>query len=216
MSFLLVGSSARSEDAGWDAGWIDNKTASSVLPYAYISQDVYGSSRTVAGWSRIAEWTTIFSRGGLAGQIDTATAAGFYAALYRNNATGELTIAYRGSETTWNDWETNIESRSRDGTSSVPFCRRSRHPRQNAISESSFDNCNRALFGWRLATYASQQSPGVITKVVTFNSARPPIVSSTTSGRINQINVIVPGELISDPYTKTDLFGLTARQNLQR
>ena len=198
---LLFGVQVRSEDAGW----IDTPTASSVLPYAYMSQDAYSAdARPLAGWTRIADWKTIFSRGGLSADIITsADKAGFSAALYRNNATGELTIAYRGTQGLAG-WGANIEA----GVGTVPgqyhFAAalatlvKTQYPKAPSITATGHS------LGGALATYASQQSPG-ITKVLTFNSARPPIVSSVTSGRGTQINVVVPGEVVGDPNTKSDV-----------
>ncbi|MCK1481004.1 DUF2974 domain-containing protein [Bradyrhizobium sp. 197] len=190
---------------GEDAGWIDEPTANSVLPYAYMSRDVSGADATpIGGWTRIADWKTIFSKGGLpADMISSAERVGFSAALYRNSATGELTIAYRETKGLLG-WATDVEA----GVGKVPgqyhFAAalatlvKTQYPKAPSITATGYS------LGGGLATYASQHSPG-ITKVLTFNSARPPIVSSATAGHVTQINIAVPGELVGDPNTKSDV-----------
>ncbi|MEY9750159.1 hypothetical protein ABIF65_009533 [Bradyrhizobium japonicum] len=188
-----------------DAGWIDEPTANTVLPYAYMSRDVSGAdARPIAGWTRVADWKTVFGKGGLSADIiNTAERSGFSAALYRNNATSELTIAYRETRGLAG-WEADIEAAAGRVPAQYNFAAKlatlvkTQYPKASAITATGYS------LGGGLATYAAQQSPG-ITKVLTFNSARPPIVSPATAGRVTQINIVVPGELVGDPNTKSDV-----------
>ncbi|MFL9828913.1 hypothetical protein, partial [Rhodoplanes sp. SY1] len=76
---------------------IDARTAEEVLPYARLAEDVYNSPGTtsVAGWSRV-EWQDVYREAGKASEIPSVAASGFYAAVYRNQKTGEVVLSFRG------------------------------------------------------------------------------------------------------------------------
>jgi hypothetical protein len=110
MIALMVGllcfvSNVAAEGAGEQ---ISPQMASTVLPYAVLSQDAYNStsnfgefSNLASGWERIDDWKTVLARHNYsAAFIADAERAGFYAAVYRNTLTGEVAVAYRGNDLT--------------------------------------------------------------------------------------------------------------------
>jgi hypothetical protein len=175
--------------------WIDVATTNQVLPYAYMSQDVYFDTASLSipgGWSRIRDdpRIAIFNK--------DAASSGFYAAVYKNDK-GDITIAYRGTASIA---DLEADAAAQKGTvpeqykRAVQFANLVKQWYRNAPSISTTGHS----LGGGKAAYVSQQTSG-IANVITFDSARPPIVSGATAGRTKQINVVVPGEVVGDPKT---------------
>jgi hypothetical protein len=182
------------------------------MPYAQASNDVYGPQSSLSSdgkLERLADWETLLREGGVSNaQILAFKLSGFYASAYRNNDSGEIVIAFRGTETrsvsAISDIGTDIDARF--SPSSGP------PPQYVAASELTRIASNKwgkdiALtghsLGGGLASYAGETQG--ISKVYTFNAARNPL--STQGDNANQINIVVPGELIGDAVTDSTVFG---------
>jgi hypothetical protein len=74
----------------------DSVLAKQLLPYAEMSQEVYGSAVDVPGWTRVGTWQQIFAAQGYSDLINPTASLGFYADVFKN-AQGNITIAYRGT-----------------------------------------------------------------------------------------------------------------------
>lgn len=73
-------------------------TKLNVKTYAALAGDVYNDSGAPEGWKRLE------MPAGLTANSDN----GFYAAAYQNNETGEIVVAYRGSQEVV-DWVSNVQ-----------------------------------------------------------------------------------------------------------
>jgi hypothetical protein len=200
--FILFGSAL---GAGQETGQkLDAATANEVLPYGYMSQDVYNdaASINIPGWTRVAEWNTIFTKGGL--ETKDAASAGFYASVYRNSKTGEITIAYRGTTDT-RDWIANTQASTGIVPAQYEYAAALATLVKTQYSAAPSITVTGHSKGGGEATYAAQQTAG-ITKVIAFNPASPGILSSATRQGTEQINVIVPGDTVGNP--KPGIIGL--------
>ncbi len=195
--------------AAWAQNWseINAVTAAGVLPDAEMSQDVYSVTSdpaALSGWKPIGNWDQIFAGSpSLKSEISAAAATGFYARVYED-AKGNITIAYRGTEGPGEFFSTDVPAQTNlNPLQKIQIPAQYTYASQlAAFVKQSYSNAPITLtghsLGGGLATYAAQQVPG-ISNVVTFNAARPPILSSATLGGVNQINVVAPGDAIGDP-----------------
>jgi hypothetical protein len=177
---------------------IDAATAAQVLPDAEMAQDVFSSTAAatdIGNWSPVAHgWEYFFDNVGLGWETQAVAASGFYARIYEDPS-GNITIAYRSTSSAGEFLNTDVLAQ----TGSVP-AQYVYAAQLAAYVKQVYPNAVITLtghsLGGGLATYAAQQVPG-ISNVVTFDSARPPILKTT--GSVNQINVYVPGDAIGDP-----------------
>jgi Protein of unknown function (DUF2974) len=186
---------------------IDPKTVAQVTPYALISQNVYGAGASYsplpAGVRRVAEWDAILQRGGYSTQkIQALRSSGFYAAVYRNDKTGEITIAYRGTDQLRDlvgaDLNARVGILDPQFKGAVDLARMTKNTWKQAPSVSLTGHS----LGGALATYAGEQTG--LSDVVTFNAARNKFSTGTSP---KQINVVVPGEVIGDANTGWTIVG---------
>jgi hypothetical protein len=77
---------------------VDGRTAALALPYAIMVRDAGGNDGgelEVAGLRQVARWDAILASAGYAAaQIEIIRSTGFDAAVYANERTGEITVAY--------------------------------------------------------------------------------------------------------------------------
>jgi Protein of unknown function (DUF2974) len=196
--FVLFGSAP---SAGQETGEkIDAATAEQVLPYGLMSQDAYYDTAriNIPGWTRVDDtWETIFEQNRQRDLINGAESVGFYAAIYRNNRTGEICIAYRGTAS-GSDWtDTNFPAANGSTPDQYRYAVALAVAVQKVYHAPSISVTGHSNGGSK-ATYAARQTAG-ITKVITFNAASPGLLSSATRGGTNQINVVVPGDIVSHP-----------------
>ena len=194
-----------------DMGDVGQTVAIDVLPYAGMSSDAYNDQAVlkIPGWKREPyDWTTIFKNAGIADRvIKDAANSGFYAAIYRNESDkthkiGERVIAFRGTNG-WTDSKgiaTDIRAqlgalpKQYEYAQDLTLLVKQKFPTVSVTGQS---------LGGGLATYVGEQIAG-INRIVAFNPARPPFVTGATGiDNRNQINVVVAGELIGDPSTKS-------------
>ncbi len=203
-----------------DAGWVDVTAAQYGIPYAKIANDVYSDTpgSSISGvcngvpcvWARAPEsWQAIFNAGlkteglnqaEITKQISRIAASGFYAAVYTNNQSQEIVLAFRGTVATHpQDLAADAEAATgvvpaqyKEAVQFATFAQSQYkgHP-ITAVGDSK---------GGAQATYAAQQS-GRITTVVTTSPARPPFISQTNPPGVKQTNYVVPGEFIGDCNT---------------
>lgn len=201
--------------AGQETQPLDPTRATEIQPYALMSGDAYddakGQPANIPGWSRIDNWEGVFSdsKSGLGGFKNDAKSSGFYASIWRNDQTGELVIAYRGTDSL-SAWNTDREAAcvgSKCDPRSAPAqyqyaaklaaAVRTVYPDARSISTTGHS------LGGALATYAAQQTAG-INRVTTFNPHSSPFLSSSTAGWRRsdgtiqvpkQINIVVPGNI---------------------
>ena len=135
--------------------------------------------------------------------------SGFYAAIYRNESDkthkiGEIVIAFRGTNglTDSKGIATDIGAqlgalpKQYEYAQDLALLVKQKFPTVSVTGQS---------LGGGLATYVGEQIAG-INKIVAFNPARPPFVTGATGiDNRNQINVVVTGELIGNPNTKSFL-----------
>jgi hypothetical protein len=187
----------------------DAEVAAEVLPYASMSSDAYDRSqpgRTQAGWTNIGDWQTVFNAAKRADLVSAAKQSGFYASVYRA-PNGDVTIAYRGTvltdrhdlKTDYQGWQAQTPNRFR-------LAKELAIQVKNLFPKAHLAVTGHSL-GGALATYVGQQVPGV-SKVVTFNAANFGILSATTRAGTNQINIVVPGDVIGDPNSRSSPTGL--------
>ena len=187
----------------------DAAIAARVLPDAEMSLDAWSDTATPAitpGWTSIGDWQKFFTKAGLGFEINTDAATGFYARVYQDASGKNITIAYRSTKS--RDELANTDVPAQQGKVAAQY---EYAARLAGIVKQTYPNASITLtghsLGGGLATYAAQQVPG-IANVVTFNSARPPFLQSATGGAANQINIVVPGDVIGNPKAGGDpVFG---------
>ncbi|MFZ0844769.1 MAG: hypothetical protein WAM62_03190 [Pseudolabrys sp.] len=198
---------------------LDSKTAAQVLPYALMSRDAYsntgGDVGTATQWKRVANWDTILAQNGASpATINAIRDSGFYAAVYQNQKTGAVSVAFRGTEINLSlDVAKNIES-AKDINADVgaavgglPLQYQAASTLTSVVKGTIGLNHDITLtghsLGGALASYAGNDNG--IRNVVTFNSAR----NLVTDGAVNnpsQINIYSKGEMIGDP-NQSGVFG---------
>jgi hypothetical protein len=158
------------------------------------------------GWSNIGDWQTIFTTAKRADLISAATNSGFYAMVYKS-PTGDITIAYRGTTLTdLGDIKTDFQGWQAKTPDQFRFARELAILVKKLFPNSHVAATGHSL-GGALATYAGQQVPG-ISRVVTFNAARFGILSAATRAGTEQINIIVPGDVVGDPKVTNSPTGI--------
>lgn len=184
--------------AAQDMGRIDPITANEVMPDAQMSQDVWNDKPTlrISGWTRVEEWQGYFT----SAEIRKIAPTGFYAAIYKG-ANGSITIAYRSTKG-WKEWGgTNIPAAEAQTPVQYESAQRLAEMVKAKYPNATISVTGHSL-GGGLAAYAAQQVLG-IANVTTFNAPRPPIVSTTIHGGVNERNVIVRGDFVGDPKNST-------------
>lgn len=182
---------------------IDAATAEQVLPYGLMSQDAYYDTATIniPGWTRVpGDWEGIFGnpKSGLQDQIQNAKSVGFYAAIYRNNRTGEISIAYRGTDSRADWWTTNIPAVMGYDPAQYHYAVALATEVETLYRPPAISVTGHSLGGGE-ATYTAQQTGG-ISKVVTFDSASPPILKQPIRNGTTQINIVVPRDTVGDNF----------------
>lgn len=189
---------------------MDTQHARDVLPYALMSRAAYDSGRKhdspAVGYTYEADWQTVFAKTGTSREtIKSYEDAGFSANIYKNNATGEIVVAYRGSEgnpldNQSPDWSTNRRAKTvanpADRLETQYVAAASLAKRTKDLYGSNIVLTGHSLAGGE-ASYAGSWGDY---KVVTFNAARNGY--SSRGGNANQLNIIVPGDPIGDPNAK--------------
>lgn len=184
----------------------DRAIAETALPYAIMSGNAYARSADVSlaamGLRRTpVDWEAVLSRTGYSSeQVRTLRAAGFDAALYRNDGTKEITVAFRGSDQL-RDWAgVNLNARIRSfdlqykAAADLASAVKEVWPKGTTISLTGHS------LGGGLASYAAAKNPE-ITKVFTFNAARNPYSTAGTSS--SQINIYVRDDVVGNPNNST-------------
>jgi hypothetical protein len=198
---------------------LDPTHARTALPYALISKDVYSNEKGLAAPAanvrRIADWETVMRANGVsASEISRYKQAGFDAGIYKNDKTGEIIVAYRGTESWGNSIGTKIES-AQDWRANITARLGGVEPQYKAASDLARmvrDQWSKSTpdktitltghsLGGGLASYAGQQQR--IKNVYTFNAARNPL--SASGQHAGQVNVAVPGDVVGDPGTSSDV-----------
>lgn len=197
---------------------IDRGTAIRVLPYARLSQDAYSDksgNTEVPNMRRVSDWETILKSGGYSDrEVAAFKRSGFSAAVYRNDKTGEIVIAYRGTEPrsilgadgmtdldssiagTLRNLNPNYVSGQYQAAADLAQVVKQKWPSGTTVTLTGHS------LGGGLASYAGSQNN--IPSVITFNAARNTFSTSAVNDK--QINIAVPGELIGDANT-TSGFG---------
>lgn len=195
---------------------IDSKTAARVLPYALMSKDSYSDqpgNLTQAGVRRIpTTWETLMQSGGVsASQIQAVKLEGFSAAIYRNDKSGEIVVAFRGTDQRREFVTSDLNGRMsgalrvvdpsyvdpqyQTASDLLRVVKQKWPTAKVSVTGHSLGGC--------LASYAGAQNG--ISNVVTFNAARN---SFCTSGNNpNQVNVSVAGDVVGDPGTGSTIVG---------
>jgi Mbeg1-like len=192
-------------------GAADADTAAEVLPYAYMSGDAYDRSQGIykgqvpAGWTNIGDWQTVLRAAKRVDLIDAAKYSGFYASVYRTR-NGAIAIAYRGTLPNLGDVITDLQGWQAQTPNQFGLAKELAVQVKKLFPKSHIEVTGHSL-GGALATYVGQQVPGV-SKVVTFNAANFGILSAATRAGTNQINIVVPKDVIGDPRSALSPTGL--------
>lgn len=191
---------------------IDGAGALRALPYGLMARDAYESAATSPsiGIVPLATWDSILRNAGVSDlQINALKLTGFSATLYQNTKTGEVTIAYRGSQdpiTHPNDWVSNYNARiSAQLRVFFPGYVDPQYQTADDLARIVKQNYSKVSLtghslGGGLASYAGKQHG--IEKVYTFNAARNPF--STGGSDRSQVNINVAGDNVGDPGTATN------------
>ncbi len=186
----LDGSAARAHPAS-PGTRIERETAEMVLPYALMSRNAYreyGKSHRTDATRRIAKWEAVFEKAGYSAQkIRLIKKSGFYAAIYKNRRTNEITIAYRGltkppaAADVGPPRQAELHILFRSAVELARIVRR------------KLDGANISLtghgLGGGLAAYAGERTK--TKKVIVFNATSMPTYAKVTNPDL--INIIVPG-----------------------
>lgn len=163
---------------------IDRQAAQAALPYAQMARNAYTEeSNDIDGITRrVSDWKTVLARAGYsAGQIKLVEATGFFAAIYVNERTGAVTIAYRGGLP-----ESDIDSSAIARLGNMDIQYKAAADLAWVLKTASPTN-SLALTGYGtgglLAAFAGEQSG--INPVVTFNAPPPLFTRSSNPGWFN-------------------------------
>jgi hypothetical protein len=187
-----------------------------------ISKDVYSSEKGLAAPAanvrRIADWETVMRANGVsASEISRYKQTGFDAGIYKNDKTGEIIVAYRGSDQLRDYTGANADARLAGMTGQVTtqykaasdLARMVRDQWSKSTPDKTITLTGHSL-GGGLASYAGQQQG--IKNVYTFNAARNPL--SASGQNAGQVNVAVPGDLVGDAGTGSPVFGVLGGSSL--
>lgn len=176
----------------------DGPTAHRILPYAVMANGAYNNPIQLGypGWRRLPfDWEPILHRQGMTlNQIKQIKSLGFSATVYRNDSTGEITIAYRGTDQL-RDLALAHSALQFKAAAAVASGVKQIWPRGTPISLTGHS------LGGALASHAGIKAN--ITNVYTFNAFRSGL--STTGNNPNQINVNVRNDPIGNPRTTSIL-----------
>jgi hypothetical protein len=196
---------------------IDPNTARRVLPYALMADGAYASKATSIPGANArplaANWESLLrARGIPENEIKNIKQQGFSASIYQHEKTGEITIAYRGSDQIRDYLGANLNARV-SGTSHVVDLALPKNPQYQAAAElakavkEKWPNNSVSLTGHSLggclAGYAGAQAQ--VSNVVTFNAARSSFCTSGSNP--NQINIVTPGDVVGDTATGNTIAG---------
>jgi len=194
---------------------INRETATSVYPYAQLSQDAYSTAgRSAAGYRAAGDWEALLRKTGVeSSAIEQLRKSGFDASLFVTGSSAggnrEVVVSFRGTDISPPssvDIATDIGARLlRPGAPIVPT--------QYAVAEeivrqvqTEFPNARIVVTGHSLggaiASYAGNRT-GVTP--ITFNAARN-AYSTAGEGR-NQINIVTRGDVVGDP-TRNSVMGV--------
>lgn len=186
--------------------FIPQELVREVLTYALISKDVYEDERDPSvefppGVRRTGDWESLMRLAGVdEGQIGTWRRAGFYAALYRDDNTGEIILAFRGSDQFVRDILVGSIP-ARIGVHPLQYQAAMRLAVVITALYGRVPNLTGHSLGGALASYvAANFSDGgafVPGRVVTFEADRNSLSLDSSHG--NQINLVVPGSFVGDP-----------------
>src|SRR5262249_39548833 len=148
-------------------------------PYAKLSGDAYNDnsgSKAPPGYSRVADWEKILKGKGVSdADIKRYHDSGFYAAVYKNEKTGETVIAYRGTQpSSGTDWEQDKDARFWKLGEPVPTQYEAAGRLATLIGKDEGRNLTLTghSLGGGLASYAGGLTGA---NAVTFNGARNPL-----------------------------------------
>jgi hypothetical protein len=196
---------------------IDSNTAGRVLPYALMADGAYASKPASISAANVrpmvADWETLLrARGMPESEIKNIKQQGFSASIYQHEVTGEITVAYRGSDQLRDFAGANLNARI-SGTPQAANSLLPKNPQYQAAAEvaravkDKWPNKPVSLTGHSLggclAGYAGAEAQ--VGNVVTFNSARSSMCSSASSS--SQINIVVPGDVVGDTATGNTIAG---------
>jgi len=187
---------------------LNKQTALAAVRYAEMARDAYEnpnkSTFAPAGYERDLNWWDYFKRAGFSqSQIDKIEKSGFSATIFRKNGSGEIVIAFRGTEF----------------GSGLSDMRRDLHTDRDALASQATGQVIQYNAAAALAKYVRDQgAPVVLTghslggglasyagsvnnlKVVTYNGARTSYMAPWNNP--NQTNFITPGDAVGDPNAK--------------
>jgi hypothetical protein len=181
------------------------------MNYALMANDAYENEQSKhlpPGVRRIRDWEDVMRANGVSeADLRAIRKSGFYAAVYKNDKTGEVTIAYRGTVGA-DDWGTNFRARFVTPLSKVPLQYRAAGELAGMVRSEYSRNISLTghSLGGSLASYAGIEAH--IPQVITFNAART--VYSTNHENPGQKNIIVAGDVVGDPVTGTNIAGYDA------
>jgi len=150
---------------------IDAVTASVAVRFAPLLSDDASSraDAAAAGWRRLSEWKAVLKRSGYSDrQIDALARAGFAAAVYADQRTGEVAIAYAGRRVPRAAVLDDLGDLSQldlqyKAAADLAWIVR------NAVAADTVVTATGTGFGGALAQYAGEGA--ALSRVVTFNAA---------------------------------------------
>lgn len=196
---------------GLNISALDSNTAKKALPYALMSRDANNDISkgqdlgTATDWKRTSNWDSILQANGASTSTITAIRnSGFFAAIYQNQKTGDVAVAFRATQiTSPRDLATDAEARF----NLVPIQYQAASSLASVVKGTLGLNHSLTLTGYSLggglASYAANDNG--IKNVMTFNPARN-YLSDGSVNNPSQLNFYSSGELIGDP-NKSGLLG---------
>jgi hypothetical protein len=175
-----------------------------------LSRDVYsnvgGDTGTATQWKRVANWDEFLRQNGVRqSNIDSIRTSGFFAAIYKNQKTGEVTVAFRGTQCPGNGCikDSIADYDAAKGILTTQYKAASDLTSMVKNKLGSNVTLTGHSLGGALASYAGLNNK--VSSVVTFNAARNPL-SQGSKQNTSQLNFFTRDEVIGDP-NKSGILG---------